>query len=439
MKIESIKRPAFTLLFLIALFAKHNSVSAETPEVDCDLKTVENFCAALKAKEKVQLRSKIPHRFSNGETMPSVDSITGDTLETNQDGRPNIPWGKMQRLQKIYAQTQKYAQDAILKGRTLEELSPEEKNLIERIKSMKLSDLRTDEEQNICRENYRFGYSPKNHTLVMCPEMAGYPASGIVWAMAAFMGRGLGTCVAGATKFTDAKKNVVFDRIPEDSHPFNQSCTSAGCQAKEDGNSLRNCLMRGGYPDAGLQGIDFTKPELAKILESEIARSYQAKSPELPNRTAKLSDAVKDEKNLSWAKKLISDYRECMPEHTNSRVDAGFQDWFGSEVAGRYLEDHPLNARTPEDNLQPIAAMVDFTCRTPRADELERKFHVPLPTRFNSAIFANERLRKAMNCSPKVPAKQICDVSIKPLTAPQSGSQLQGGDSGRDAGRGTAK
>lgn len=425
-------RAIFLLLLLIAFIVPPLNSSAETPEVDCDLKTVENFCATLKAKEKTQLRSKIPHRFSNGESMPSVDSITGDTISSYEDGRPNIPWGKMQRLQKIYAQTQKYAEDAILKGRTVDELSSEEKNLIARIKSMKLSDLRSEEEQNICRQNYRFGYSPKNHSLVMCPEMAGYPASGIVWAMAAFMGRGLGTCVTGVTKYTDAKKNLVYDRISESNHPFNLSCSSSGCQTKEDGNSLRNCLMRGGYPDAGPKGIDFSKPELKKIMESEIARSHQAKSPDLPTKTEKLGDALKDEKNIAWAKQLVSDYRECLPEHTNSRVDAGFQDWFGSEVTGRYLEDHPLNAQTPEDNLQPIAAMVDFTCRTPQADELERKFHVPLATRFNSAIFANERLRKAMNCNPKVPAKQICDVSTKPLSPVKSGS-------GPNDDRGTAR
>lgn len=123
------------------------------------------------------------------------------------------------------------------------------------------------------------------------------------------------------------------------------------------------------------------------------------------------------------ARKLITDYRECLPEHTNARVDSGIQDWFGAEVAARYLEDHPLNAQTPEDNLQPVAAMVDYVCRTPQADELTRKFHVATETRLDSAIFANERLRKVMNCNPKVPAKRTCNIG------PQLESQRSSGSS----------
>lgn len=79
-------------------------------------------------------------------------------------------------------------------------------------------------------------------------------------------------------------------------------------------------------------------------------------------------------------------------------------------------------------DLQPVAAMVDFICRTPKADELNRKFHVENETRFTSAIFANERLRKAMNCSPKAPAKRICDIG------PRLESPRHGGASGRPSG-----
>lgn len=411
------------MLASVALVFLSIRAKADTPAVDCDMKTVEKFCDSLKAKEQTQLRSKIPYTFSNGESMPSVDSITGDTLESYDNGAVKIPWGKMQRLQKIYAETQKYAQEAILQGRKLESLSDEEKNLIQRIKSMKLSDLSDTTDQETCKNNDRFGYSPRSNSLIMCPEMAGYPASGIVWAMAAFMGRGLGTCATGAIKYVDAKKKVVFDLIPVEKHPFNLACTSAGCAPKDDGRSLRSCLIQGGYPDT-VAVIDFTKPELKKILDAELARAYQMKSPDMPVPSENAADAAKDPKNVNWMKGLVTNLRECMPEQTGSRVDAGIQDWFGSEVAARYIEDHPLNAQTAEDNLQPIAAMVDFKCRTPRADELERKFHVPLQTRFDSAIFANDRLRKAMNCSPKVPAKRTCNVSLPPgtATAPSSGA-----------------
>lgn len=73
-----------------------------------------------------------------------------------------------------------HAQDAILQGRGYDQLSEEEKNLFERIKTMKLSEFRTAEEREVCRSGSRFGFSPQHHTLVMCPEMAGYPSSAIV-------------------------------------------------------------------------------------------------------------------------------------------------------------------------------------------------------------------------------------------------------------------
>ena len=389
------------------------NAKADSPTVDCDLKTLTNFCESLKAKEKTQLRSKIPYTFSNGESMPSIDSISGQSLETSDSGALNIPWGKMQRLQKLFAQTKKYAQDAILQGRSYDQISNEEKNLIDRIKMVKLSEFRTAEEREVCQSNWRYGFSPRGNALVMCPEMAGYPNSAIVWSMAAFIGRGLGNCVTGAVNYSDPKQKLVADRIPAEKHPFNAS--------------LRSCMIQGGYPD-GSDGPDFSKPELAKIVDAEIARSHQIKSPDLPVRTEKLADTLKNEKNVAWARKLITDYRECLPEHTNARVDSGIQDWFGAEVAARYLEDHPLNAQTPEDNLQPVAAMVDCVCRTPQADELTRKFHVATETRLDSAIFANERLRKVMNCNPKVPAKRTCNIGTK-LESQRSGGSSRGSPS----------
>jgi hypothetical protein len=398
-----------SLLCLVSFIAVTGVAKADIPTVDCDVKTVANFCEKLKSKEKTQLRSRIPHKFSNGESMPSADSISGNTLETYEDGRPNIPWGKMQRLQKLYAQTQKYAQEAVLQGRSYDEISQEEKNLIERIKTMKLSNLQSSEDQEICRSNWGYGYSPRTHTLIMCPEMAGYPSSAIVWSMAAFVGRGLGTCATGVLKWTDSKKKVVFDTIPKEKYPL---------------QNLRSCLLREGYPDSP-GGIDFEKPELKNILNAEIGRAHQSRSNDLPQRSEKLTDALKNEENLKWAKGLINEHRECLPEQTNARVDSGIQDWFGSEVTARFLEDHPLNAQTPEDNLQPLAAMVDFTCRSPKAEELTQKFHVPIETRLNSAIFSNERLRRAMNCSPKVPAKGICS-SGPPLESQRSGGSRHG-------------
>ncbi len=397
-------------MFTLGLVSSPLARGGSEPTVECNLKTLETFCESLKAKEKTQLRSSIPHKFSNGESMPSADSIHGASIEMHENGEtPNIPWGKMQRLQKLYKVTQAYAQEAIRRGRPLSELSSEEKNIIERLKTMKLGDLHTAQDREMCNSGYRFGYNPHSHSLIMCPEMAGYPASGIVWAMAAFMGRGIGTCVTGGLKYVDAKKNVVFDLIPEEKYPL---------------NSLRSCLIKGGFPDAK-KNIDFEKPELKAIMGNEITRSHKNKSAALPMNTGELAAALKDEKNIAWAKKTVGDLRECLPEQTNSRVDSGIQDSFGSEVAARYLEDHPLNAVTPEDALQPLAPMVDYICRTPKADELTRKFHVPIETRLNSAIFANARLRKVMNCSPKTPAKQICsigdseqpNVNVGPATA----------------------
>lgn len=406
-----LRRICSSILSALSMLLAVNVSQAESPMIDCDLKTLASFCDKLKAKEQTQLRSKIPHKFSNGETMPSIDSMSGDTLSYTDSGQLNLPWGKMQRLQKLFVKTKKYAEDAILQGRSYDALSDEEKNLVERVRTVKLSEFRTEQERETCRSNYHYGYDPRIHTLVMCPEMADYPSSGIVWAMGAFIGRGLGNCTTGAVKTIDPKTKKVTETIPHDKHPFK--------------THLRSCLVKGGYPE-GSEGLDFNRPELQAIVQTQITHSHKAKHAELPNRADSLASALKDEKNIAWAKKLVEGHPECLPHLTNARVDAGVQDWFGSEVAARYLEDHPLNAQTPEDNLQPVASMVDFICRVPKADELTSKFHVPIEMRLESAIFANDRLRSAMNCNPKVPAKQVCTIGEKGTSSKPAGSKRPG-------------
>ncbi len=384
-------------------------------QFDCDLETIKKFCETLKSKEKTQLRSKSPYKFSNGETMPSVDSISGSTIEFDELGRTNIPWGKMQRLEKLFKQTQKYSQEAIRNGRRMDALSAEEKNLISRIQTMKLSKLQSSRDQEVCKSNFGYAYDPSSHSLIMCPEMAGYPKSSIVWTMGAFIGRGLGSCATSFPKASDTDPKAVMGVISPSKHPF---------------NNLKACLIQGGYPDAP-GGIDFNKPEVKAIVDSQISQSFQTKSPSLPESPKTLADALKSEKNLAWAKEVVSDFRECLPEQTNARVDSGIQDWFGSEVVARYLEDQPLQVESTEDHMQPLAVLVDFSCRSPKSAELTQKFHVPLDQRLESAVFSNPRLRRALNCSPKVPAKQVCSIGEAQGTLSPRPQGPPTGDSGK--------
>ena len=111
-------------------------------------------------------------------------------------------------------------------------------------------------------------------------------------------------------------------------------------------------------------------------------------------------------------------------------MDSGIQDWFGSEVTAKYLEEHPIKAKTAEDYLEPMATMIDYNCRMDNADDITKKTHAPIETRFNSAIFTNPRLRKAMNCHPQKSIQKNCTVSAQFKVAAPVPTNEQSGSKG---------
>lgn len=393
-------------LMVISFFA----LSAEVDmQLECNYKTIQKFCDKLKDKEKTQLNNKSPFKFSSGKEMPPKDGIINQMVELNErpDGQ-KLDYYEHKRFVELHKKMKLYAHESILQGREPSDLTSEEKNLFDRVSSLEISDLKSQADLKVCTDLGYFGYNPSTHKLVVCPVMRGYPDSSLIWAMAAFTGRTLGNCM---TQVQDIKfKKFDMPKIPRDQHPFQKFCSHAGPGGCESGKGLMACLKEGGFSE-GTDDIDFSKGPAAEAQNFVLNALVNSKHPNLALKTGSRADLLKNDGNIKASQDLIKSNKHCYKEVSGADLDSGIQDWFGSEVTARYLEDHPIKAKTPEDYLEPMATMIDYNCRMPNADVITRKTHAPVETRFNSAIFTNPRLRKAMNCHPQKSIQKNCTVS----------------------------
>ena len=174
---------------------------------------------------------------------------------------------------------------------------------------------------------------------------------------------------------------------------------------------LMACLKEAGYPDE--IRFDENNEDVRKFVDTLIPALAQSLEHSLPDKKVAGTQIHKSSANRKYAQDFVIENRECFPLVTNSRLDVGIQDWFASDVTARYLADHPLKGKTPEDSLGPLASIVDFSCRCTNADELTQKYHTDLATRINEGIFSNPRLRQALNCQPSQTTKKTCTVSTQ--------------------------
>lgn len=402
--------------------------------LDCNYKTIQKFCEKIKATEKTQLNNQSPFQFSSKNAdgsrsqMITKDEIInqGFVLSQRREKRqPLLSNREQNRFQDLWKKTKKYARESILQGRNESDLTANELNLLARIENIKLSDLKNSADSDVCFNNGYYAFVPQTNSVVMCPVMANYPDSALIWNMGAFMGRSLGSCIPRFLKSN--YKGKEYPELTNDTHPFRQKCNTSGCQP---GGGLVNCLKEAGYSDN--LNINTSTKEASSIIDFIIKGSMSSESMNLPKKTGNISEILADNGNREFAKKIMTDNRECYVEATDSRTDAGVQDWFGSDVVSRYLEDNPVRAKATEDYLEPIAAIADFHCRFENADQLNKTTHAPPEVRFEG-IFSNPRLRKAMNCNPSKSVKKNCTVSaqFKINTSQGSPATSPGNDDGQ--------
>lgn len=402
-------------LFLGFVFVLSHSIhSKDIEQLECNYQTIQKFCNKVKATEKTQLNNKSPFQFSGKNADGSIsqlipkDEIVNQSIVLNErrDKRqPLLTNNEQKRFQELWKKTKKYARESILQGREETELSENELNMLARIDNIKLSDLKNSADSSICFNNNYYAYVPQTNSVVMCPIMAKYPDSALIWNMGAFMGRSLASCIP---RFIKPKyKGKEYPELTNATHPFRQKCNVGGCQPS---GGLVACLVEAGYTDT--TEINTTTPEAGGIIDFIIKGSMGSEDMALPKKKGNLSEILADSGNREFAKKIITDNRECYVEVTNSRTDAGVQDWFGSDVAARYMEDHPIEASKTEDYLEPVSAILDFHCRMDNAAQLNKTTHAPPEVRFEG-IFSNPRLRKAMNCHPSKSVKKNCTVSAQ--------------------------
>jgi hypothetical protein len=403
-------------------------VLANSPQVVCNYETVQEFCKKIENTEKQQLKSKSPFKFSGGGQMITRDSIENERFVLNErqaENKPLLEWSEQSKFNKAFDKVKKYARDSILQGREESELSEEEKNMLMRVQTMRVSSLNNPSDRQVCFDGARFGYSPMSHSLVMCPIMAGYSESALVWSMSAFVGRSLSTCPLALSDYNMKMngKTTHMPPVPREKNPFQQFCSTEGCRS---GGGLLKCLKEGGFPDN--EDFDLESVEAKKVIDralNHFAQSPKNKMNPLPVLAGKKEDITSNPENQKAIRDYLRTHRSCYPTITNSRIDSGIQDWFGADVAARYLKDHPIDAKVPEDNLEPLAALIDYNCRFPNSEEVTREFHADIKTRFNSAIFTNPALRKALNCQEGPSIRRNCSHSVthkvKKLNETESG------------------
>ena len=403
--------------YLFSVFILFYSVSLLANEIEqpnCNYETIQKFCKKVKENESKQMYSKSPFQFSGknadgsrSEMIPKDEIINQKFVlnERRENGQPLLTYSEQKRFQDLWKKTKKYARESILQGREESELAENELNMLARIDNIKLSDLTNPADNASCFNDGYYAYVPQTNSVVMCPIMAKYPDSALIWNMGAFMGRSMGSCLP---KFIKPKyKGKEYPTLTNDTHPFRQKCTESKCNT---GGGLIECLKEVGYND----NTDFntSTKEAKDVIDFIIGGMIGSKEYPLPFEKGGKSEILSHPANREHAKKFMTENRECYVSATDSRVDAGVQDWFGADVAARYLEDHPIKAKKTEDYLEPVAAIADFHCRFDNAENLNKTTHAPPEVRF-AGIFSNPRLRQAMNCNPSKSVKKNCTVSAK--------------------------
>lgn len=378
------------------------SLSALADTIDpvaCNYKDVQKFCEKVKDPG---------FSFSSKKKFVAASDLEGEAVKSSV-----LSYEQYEHLNKLFVEMKKYATQAILQNRKESELSKEEKELLNRIQNISLSTLKGTEDKVICDKSEYFGYHPQTNHLVVCPIMAGYPDSALIWAMAAFTGRSLGQCMTSSLSGKiDPEKNYQLEKIEKKKHPFQLTCIGDKCS---DSSGLMKCLKENKYTDGNGEESKNETAEKREVTEI-LTRSYNHPGNKAARDKMKLTEFVSNSAMRNQAQTFLTENKECFPGATNARIDVGIQDWFGSEVLARYLNDgHETIVKKPEDRYEPLAVIIDYECRFKNRDEMNQKYNAPNETRFNGGIFSNSRLRRAIGCeAPEgFPKKRDCAISTK--------------------------
>ncbi len=379
------RKPLF--LVVIALLMLSPTVEAESCSFE---KSIEPLCAGIEANEKKG--GSVPLGES---VMPSKAELENQVTEFEKRKR-KLTKEEKEKFTRVFKKAQEYSEQIILDGRSPDELSYEEKGLLSRVQSMKLSDLEQEADQPVCRQEGYLAIVPQTGSIVLCPILFGYSEAALIHATGITIGRALSSC------FTTLPKAATKHEPIKPSHdPFDLRCDQRACSP----GGLRTCLVDGAKGAISkVKAPDFTTPHAKEFLE-EIAKSMKA---DVADAQAKLAPNVKA-------------YPTCFPAITGDQTDSATGDWFGSGVLARHRESQSKAGGSKEEPIESMALFIDDACRFKKRKNMgPRNGHPDYAVRFNDVAMKNAHLRTQLGCLKDPTATMDCTLSLRKTAAQPS-------------------
>lgn len=370
----------------------------------CDAKSICSLATRM-AKEHNGV-IKIPERQKDGMHNRSVlgfglkpEKCTMDFCMYKDQRRMRILFNESKsRLKKIY-----------LKGRKLESLSSEEKNVYARFDAAQFV-LPAD---GSCHKYCMDGGSAANAQIhsslgpCVCPFLENLPDEALVQLYAHELSH-YGDSCNSMDSIGSTDKHPRIPAIPFHQHPFNQP------------NGLTKCLMDNQIV-TGWHAPEGAEQQLDKFVSHKLKNS--------PGSTF-----------VAWAKPLITAYvksstnqfsnKECMGLLGGSQLTEAQCDHIGWEVAADFLKDNPLDPKDPYSKLRVFATFL-FNCGNKGGLQVagphEYSAHPANADRIDKIAMNVQSLRDAINCGPvkgracdRIQAKepQIGDAWSSEITPP---------------------
>ncbi|MGE0763178.1 MAG: hypothetical protein AB7N80_07870 [Bdellovibrionales bacterium] len=373
-------RTSVVLVALMSLRAVLAEEKVSEALVPCTWEGIQELCEDIDQADK----NGKPLSFGDGGELASREILEKQS-ETFAADRAALTAKQKKRLKEIFEKTINHAMASVRNGKTDEQLSPQEKNIIERLQTLTLSDLKSVASETACKDKTYVGVNPAQKELYVCPALANYPETALVQAMATYVGHYISPCVAS---FPIAKS--AFRTIPPigPGHPFEavQTCLATGEIVPNPKNLEFNAQA---------------KDEKNKAMKMRIEQQIE--------RVARIAPQIKSYTPQRFFDEVVKPFPECAGNMTGGQMTSATNEWFSADVTGRYMKaenkSHPKNR---QEQLANLAYIIDDACRFTKIKNIAAENgHPPHQVRFRDALFRSHRLREAMGCRAsdfKIPA-----------------------------------
>ncbi len=360
---------------------------------------------------------------------------------------------KIKELKTTVRDVREQLMKTLMKGRTEDQLSEEERELVTRVKTIQFrlpTDPQSFNSPACASESGNAFYRPSDHSFTVCAAMLKLPIENLVMVIGHELAHSVDPCnfqnrvpvydlkteslaklpaepktVADAVRMRAAEcaaagEKSCYMRIPSSAivAPLAKAGVIGPLFKKRDGlanyplENARQCLMS----KAG-GGFRSNQDELADI-ESHVQQYLDDNYDE-----GSLSEAERA-KEIDRIKQLFKSKPECMSKHEkfHSELGEAMSDLLGSKVSNEFLKKHPRTDDTPAGRLRPVAFFASKYCESlaRRAgiggpmtqDEIWRLTvdpHPPSDERMHEIALREPEIRKYLGCSANG-VQRACEI-----------------------------